>query len=278
MDNLQYIGLILAPLILCGIFIKPQILLYFLVIDSWLIIRISQGSFFHPALSFNRIIVYIGLVVIVLKRLRCRNFVPKAARTLITLFVSFLLLYCFCSYYTYTYQFNFSIINNLIFYFLALALLDQELEKSFLHICIIAVIPVFLLSSSSIINAVIHMDIGQRSFAGNRIHSSFKILLGLSFLYALREILIEKTVQRIAITMIIVVGTLAVALSLGRMVTIILFVTIVYYFLRSYITSKVLLSVALIVTLFATIQYTTMATYIKKLIRVPSSADYNILE
>jgi len=270
-NNLALIGIGLVPLILTGIFLRPEVLLYYLVLDSWVIMRISQVTFFHPALTLNRIMVYFGVLIIIFKRLLDRNLIPKAAKSIMTLFVTIFLLYCFYSYYSYTRQFNFAILNNLVFYFLALALLDMDFEKSFRHICIIALIPVVLLSGTTIINMVLHMDIGQRSYAGNRNSSAFYTLLGTAFLFAFRYILDQEKLKRIAVNGIIFVAIITIGLSLGRMVTFILFLTIGFYFLRGYIPLKVLIAAGLMVAIIAASRFELVDVYTKKLLRLPTA-------
>jgi O-antigen ligase len=276
LKDLPLVGVVLTPVIMSVTVMWPQILLYYLVLDSWLILRISQISFLHPAVTLNRILVYCGLIVVIVRRLKKGRLVPAATTGVMSVLVTVFILYCFYSYYTYTHTFGLTILNNLVFYFLALMLLDTDFERSFRHICIIAIIPVLLLSLTSIINMIAHMDVGQRSFAGNRIHSSFKTLLGICFLIPFREMVRDKRPLRVGVTLAIIMGVILVSLSLGRMVTFILLVVTLFYFARRYISVKILCAAVAVVLLFLVCQPHLVSTYLRKLVRTPSSGNYEI--
>jgi len=278
MGKLELIGIVLLPLILCGMYIKPEILLYYLVIDSWLIIRISQLSIIHPEFTFNRIIVYLGLLIIIIKRLQSRSLFPKAAKSGLTVLVIIFLVYLNMSFISWTHEPNFLIANNLVFYFVALALLDQDLEKSFRHISVVAMIPVLLLSVSSMVSAVVHMDIGQRSYAGNRIQSAFYVILGLCLLFGYRKMVQDERIKRIAVTVVILIGAASVAISLGRMVMIICVVLTLYYVAKGYVRWWAVLVVILIACTFALVRLDLTMIYVNKLARLTERGGTKISE
>ena len=275
MVNYQLIGVIFLPFLLSGIVLKPEILLYFLVFDSWIITRISQVTLFYDALTFNRLIVYLGLMFIVVRRLFQRKLVPPAAKTLISIMVILFLIFCFYSYFSYMKQMEFTILNNAVFYLLALALLDNDFKRTFRGICIVIIIPVFLLSATTIFNNLMSMDFGQASYAGNRNHTSIYILTGIPFLFALREQFQRKEL-RFILNAIIFMGCVTVGLSLGRLVTMTLLLSLCFFSLRGYIKVQTLALVIVMVVILTVINMDVVLTYSDKLIRLPEGTRHEI--
>lgn len=263
---------------LCSFFIHPKMLLYYLVIDSWLIIRISQTTFFHPQLSVNRILVYVGMLIIIVKWVSTRKHFPKAIFSSMTVVTTLFLLYCFYSCFRYTGQFNFAILNNLIFYILALFLLEVNFKDTFYNLSNIALFCVILLTFSVLINNIINVDVGQRSFAGNRNHTAFYTLLGIAFLYPMRDTFKNKSIKKMIVNGTIFLATLSIGLSLGRMVTMILMLCLTFYLIRGYIKLRTVLIAGILLVAIATTQYQTLYSFADKLIRTPEAGSQKITQ
>lgn len=269
MDKFKLIGITAIPLILSGIIRNTEVLLYYLVLDSWLILRISDISIFHPVLTLNRIITYVSFFIILFQRVRSGSLFPKAMFSLLTYIITIFIFYLFYSNHRWTNSFDLTILNNLIFYYLVLFITEKNVYRSFQVISIVACLPVLLLSGSSIINAILNMDIGQRSFAGNRIHSAFYVCLGLCFLFGYRRMIVDKTILKIFINIVILLGIISVAISLGRMVTFILTVLIIFFLIKGYLKLKTVAIFSFLSILVITLYSKAFTLYLSKLIRFP---------
>jgi O-antigen ligase len=275
MENYQLIGILILPVLIIGIMLKPEILLYYLVLDSWIITRISQVSIFYNALSFNRLIVYLGLLFIIGRRLMQRSLMPKAAKTFLSIMTTIFLVFCFFSYFSYTGELELTLFNNVVFFFLALALLETDFRGTFRIICLIIIIPIVLLSVTTLVNNLVHMDLGQKSFAGNRNSTAVYILAGLPFLFVLREEIQSKT-MRIFLNTAIFLGCVTVGLSLGRLVTFILIVSLCFFCMKGYLNVRSIGLVFMLIVIIAVIKFDAVLSYADKLVRLPSGTRHSI--
>lgn len=277
MENLQIIGLILTPFLLVAVFIRPEIILYYIVLDSWLILRISQVTFFHPSLSLNRLLVFISFLIIFLNRvIKRKTLVPNSGRNLLSFIVAIFVLYCSYSYYSYTGELNFNLINNMVFYYLSLLLLEEDFANRFNRVVLVVLFPVLLLAGSMICNNIMHSDVGQLSFAGNRTHSAFYILVGMTLLFAFREKIVKHPLVKQIINFIITCGSIAIMLSLGRAIIIVFIITIFFYVLKGYIKPLTVVLSGVLMVLLAVSQYDALLLYKDKLLRIPESKHHSI--
>ncbi|MCD6565404.1 MAG: O-antigen ligase family protein, partial [Bacteroidales bacterium] len=140
-----------------------------------------------------------------------------------------------------------------------------------------SLICVFFLSSTMLLNDIIHHDFGQRSYAGNRIQSAFYVFEGLMLFFCLCEFHIQKNIYRYAISGFIVIGYIAIFLSLGRMVTAIAILSFLFLSYKSYIKWYVIL-LSFVLLIFIILTNATLLTSLKnELIRTPKATHHTML-
>lgn len=275
--NVNQIVLLFLPLLLVCIFLRPSIALYYLVLDSMLILRISDVTIIHPAVTINRLIVFFTLA---LQLFRCGQSTRRLMRlpfsTSVSIFVSLFLVYCIFSFYSYTGEIHAGLLNNFIFYFLTLLLLEDDFEKQFSAISIVMLIPLVLLSISTITNNIIIGDVGQKSYAGNRIQTAFYVLLCIPFAFAHNKKLKDKLLLIKGTSSLIITGYVSVFLSLGRLVTFIGIVSILYYKIKHYITFRTLLVVFMCISCVAIFEISMIGSFLEKLVRLPHKSIHEV--
>lgn len=272
-QKIQIIGVVLAPILVVGIFIRPQILLWYLVLDSWVVIRISQISIFLPALTFNRIIVFVGVIILVFQRIGSKKRVPASLIRSPSLIMFLFIFYCGFSYYSYAHSINTLLLNNLIFFTLCLFLLDSKKNDDILAtVSIIAIIVAILLGGSTLANVLTNMDLAQRSIAGNRNHTGVYLILCLSFLIPYRMSLVRsQLLARFTVSLAIVVASISVILGLGRMTTFAFIVIMSYFIFRGYISKKTIIGSLFMILLVGLLHGDFLVNFSEKLLRLPNA-------
>ncbi|WPL10853.1 O-antigen ligase family protein [Thiorhodovibrio litoralis] len=273
-STIELIGVALTPVLVVGIFLRPQILLWYLVLDSWVVIRISQISIFIPALTFNRIMVFVGIIVLVMQKVGARKKAPPSLFTLPSLIMFFFIFYCLFSYYSYAHSINTLLLNNLIFFVLCLFLIESKKNNEVLAtVSIIATIVAFLLGGSTLANILINMDLAQRSIAGNRNQTGVYLILCLSFLIPYRMSLgRSQLLARLTVSLAIVVASISVILGLGRMTTFAFIVIMSYFIFRGYISKTTIVVSLFIILLVGLLHGDFLVSFSEKLLRLPSAS------
>ncbi|VAW76056.1 hypothetical protein MNBD_GAMMA15-2111 [hydrothermal vent metagenome] len=278
MDNLALIGMLLAPFLIAALIYREEMILYFLILDSWIILRISQMVFFHPALSLNRLLTVFAFLVVVTKFwIKGKSIVPRSGLNILGVLVVVFLIYLAYSYYSYTGKIEFNLVNNIVFFYLCVLLLQDDYLRKFNIIAMIVVIIVAILSISSLFNIVSLGDVGQRSIAGNRNHTAFYILEGVTLMFALGYTRVNSRFIRIIINIVIACGLVAIVLSLGRTITTIALASMLFYIYKGYIKKKTALVACVLVIFVALFQFDKVVSFKDKLFRVPDGGNNSVL-
>lgn len=266
MKNLSLIGLCSLPILLTCTVLYPDILYYFIVLDSWSILRLSSMKLLGSPISFNMCIVFILIIILIL---RGKTFLPSQSKIIYFPTILFLI-WLVISHYSYSKSLHTGVFNNLIFFYVTLLFLKDKLSKKLFYVAIVALICMFFLSGSMLVNDVLHGAFGQRSYAGNRIHSSFYVLEGIALLFFLREKCTKKIFYH-AINFLIAIGYLSIILSLGRLVTAIAALSILFFFYKSYIKWRTVIAGVLLLFCIVILSPHLLTSFQKQLVRLPSS-------
>ena len=272
MFKLSLLGLCSAPLIITSLFIYPDFLYYYIILDSWSILRLSSEAIAGTFLSYNTIIISALIIVLCYQK---KTIIPNQRKLYIIAPLS-LLLWILVSYYYYTHSINTNAVNNIVFIYLSLIFLKDGAPEKLALIAVVALLASLALSSTMIANNLITGSIGQRSYAGNRIHSAFYALEGGFLLFYLREWKPFSVLVRCLINLVIMIIYLSVFLSLGRMVTLIACVSLLFFLYKGYV-HYLTGSAAIVFAIFLVMLFPkNISTFLDKLTRLPNSQHTNI--
>lgn len=275
--DLTLVGLILTPFLLIAILYREVFIVYFMVLDSWIILRISQITFMHPALSLNKVLTVFALLVIWAKRVaRGESILPRQLFSALSFTVIVFLSYLSYSFYSYTGTVNTQVFNNLVFYYLCILLLDREITEKFNVIALIVAFVVALLALSALVNNFISADFGQRSIAGNRNHTAFYVLEGVIFLFAYTRTGHHSKFFRLVLHGIIAFGLISIVMSLGRAITTITLSCMAFYFLKGYIKPRVIVMGFFLMVLVVGFKFDTLMSFKNKLFRIPDGTHHSV--
>lgn len=266
MKNLSIIGFCSLPVLLACTFIYPDVLYYFLVLDSWSILRLSSVKIADFPISFNMCIVSIFFIILILRE---KLFLPPQ-RKIILLPTMLFLMWLLVSHYIYSKSLHIGVLNNLIFFYITLLFFQDKSSQKLFYVAIVALLCMFFLSGSMLVNDVLHGAFGQKSYAGNRIHSAFYILEAIILLFFLRERCAKKILYH-AINFLIATGYLSIFLCLGRLVTAIAVVSIIFFFYKAYIKWRTIVAGAALLFFIILLSPHLFTSFQKQLIRLPDS-------
>jgi O-antigen ligase len=169
------------------------------------------------------------------------------------------------------------IFNDFFFFYITLLFLKDKLSKKLLYFSFVALICVFFLSGSMLVNDVLNGAFGQSSYAGNRIQSSFYALEGICLLFFLREQCTRKILYH-AISFLITIGYVSIFLCLGRLVTAIAVISALFFLYKGYIRWRTVLTGTLIMLCLVLFNPYLLTSFQKQLIRLPESRHKTMIQ
>lgn len=245
--------LFVAPIlffIIVGIAIYPTLALYYLVLDSWVIGKLTDWGEILPFMSVNRLMVIVTFVALLL------HVAVKAHRIERKLLLSGtgLLLYIFMAYLLWSSLYimgrnDARLLNNLAFFLIVLMLMGENIERRLKWV----IATIVAASTFTLVEAMAVRFMNSGSFIadvsdGSRIHPGFHVLLSIPLLLAFVKIT-ENGKLKLLAKFAIILFTFFVLGRISRTLFSILLVMWLLYFLSGYFNRKwliVLIPVGLI--------------------------------
>lgn len=230
-------ALILLPAIIAailGALVYPAVATYFLVLDSWVIGRISDLGDILPGISTNRLMVLLTVALFLLHavvgsyKIDLRLFRSMTA-TLLVIFM----LYLLASSLFIMGRNDPTLWNNLVFFLLLLLVLGSRTESHLRHMVWI------IIGASAFI--VLQTLLGRFSMAGElmadvsdggRIQPGFHVLLSIPFLIAVARTTQHRFVRNLAYVLILVFAMFVIS-RISRTLVAIAVLLLGLYFVRS---------------------------------------------